>query len=91
LRSASTRRLAPAILHVNGFGIGSHLLEVGHREPEVGEDFFHGDGAVLLERIEAYLNGGAILFGQLFVIALIDHDFQQGAHRAQFGGRQQIE
>src|ERR1017187_9260958 len=38
----------------------AHLFPVGHGETKVGEDDFHGDGAVLFERIEADLNGGAV-------------------------------
>lgn len=70
---------------------GCHLLKVSHSEAEVGEHLFHGDAALLVERIEARLNGGAVGRSQLFVIVLIvDHYFQQRPHGSQFGGRKQI-
>src|ERR1700689_5189649 len=49
-RASVDQRMRSAI----PLGVGSrHRLEIGHCQAEVGEDVFHGDGAVLVQRIEA--------------------------------------
>jgi hypothetical protein len=65
------------------FGTAANLI---HCEAVLGNNLLEGEAlAALVEVLARSRDGPAVFVGQFIVI--VDHDFQQRAHHAQFGGR----
>jgi len=73
-----------------GLRLAVHLLPVRHGEAEFGEDFFMGNGGVVLAPL-VRLGNGLGFGGAEGIAVLMEKHFEQIPDRAQLGGRQQIE
>ncbi len=63
-----------------------------HGEAELGDYLFERNAlASVAEVLIRGVQGAAVFLGEFLVVVVVDHDFEQRADRAEFGGRQLIE
>lgn len=73
-----------------GLGFAAHLLPVSNREAELGEHLFMGDRFVVLTPFVGFSDRLGFS-GTERVVVFVEEHFQEIAHCAKLGGRQQID
>lgn len=73
--------------------IGLRAPNLFHGEAASGDNLLERDALpALAEILAGGTQGAAVFFGRfLFVLVVIDHDFEQAPNRSEFRGRQLIE